>query len=202
MLKAFSFLIAIGLMTLSNGCKEADAPKIIETTPASQARYFKEYAGPHENLKLIRDNLYQDETGELYFDASNGEERHIYLKYEGRPDSDYQTPTYLTNIIDRDNWHHIFDSFYSDKTSLFCNHIMADGGFIGRVRGVKPHSISIILTDFDKNTFRKVAVNKFERSAMAKNERAWQITDGETVVGVRCRNHGPLSEWTAEMASK
>lgn len=199
MSREFLFFVIASLLISLGGCDNAPKQDFTEAEPATQARYFKEYSGSQEALKIIRDSLYHDKNDALYFKAPyHAENRSIYLQYEGVPDPEHKEPTKLTAIIDRDSWHQVFDSFYADEKSLFCHYSMSDGGNIGRVRGAAPMGISVIVLDTENDTWRKIAVDTFDRSTLEKQERAWHITDGEIVIGVRCDTQGSLSSWTPE----
>jgi len=88
-------------------------------------------------FELVKHNLYKKD-GELYFLAAmpattkSGE---VYFKTIFRKrffffNPDYPLADKLVDVIDPDSWERLNASFYRDKNHLYCNRMMAEGGFL------------------------------------------------------------------------
>ena len=145
---------------------------------------------------LIRDNLYRDKKGELYFRVVDWTDEPIFLEVFGISDRvNSHIPARLRTHIDPKSWRHVFDSLYADTDTLYCHHALSGGGWIGAIDGFNPNALKVILTQ-ENGKWRTIDIDDFDLSKKKDVERAWHFTDGHNVLGYRCDVQGPLDSWT------
>jgi len=136
--------IACYLLLLSCTSEPAPTP----TTPAYEITDHHVTSG----LYLIRDNLYRDEMGELYFRVVDVEyadrgRQIIYIKRTGAYGQDEFRGQSLKELIDADTWKQEYDTIYSDRHNLYCQHYYTGGGWIKRVDNFDPKDLKVLISE-------------------------------------------------------
>jgi len=105
-----SFIVILFLLTiLLIACNPT-----IESKTATYSDFCRD-AELTPNIGLIRDNLYQDEKGQLYFRVCDWEEEPIYRKNFGFSDPINN----LNTQIDPESWRRVSDTLYADSNTLY-----------------------------------------------------------------------------------
>jgi len=103
-----------------------------------------------QDLLLIRDNLFQDKNGKLFFkvwDYTRGETESPairYVKYFGVRDEG--PPTFLKDRIDPNSWRRFNDTIYTDKNYVYCHHGLSGGGWLAPIEQFLPSALQVIAT--------------------------------------------------------
>lgn len=153
-------------------------------------------------MYLIRDDLYRDESGDLYFrmldvpDSQDNARELIYKKRFGLYDKTRlgDPPKPLRNVIDSKSWRQLTETLYSNKNYLYCYHYLTGGGWIAPVQNFDPKALKFIVTQEGAEA-RLIKIQNFDASNLASDERAWHFTDGLKVIDYRCHRQGPLENW-------
>jgi len=77
-------------------------------------------------FSLIRDNLYQDNKGKLYFKSDVGEERFITVVYSESYGIDGIKE--ITQVVDKFTFNKISETCFKDKNNYYFFKRMQDGG--------------------------------------------------------------------------
>ena len=160
-------------------------------------------------MYLIRDNLYLDETGNLFFrvlDVPLNSHPEVVQDFEGQQliyknrfglyDKDHVSnlPKRLRDVIDAKSWHRLYDTLYIDKNNLYCYHYFTGGGWIAPMDGFDPEDMKALIIH-NNGSWRISEIASREAMKVTQDERVWHFTDGVKVIDYRCDNQGPLDEW-------
>lgn len=101
-------------------------------------------------LKLIRDNLFIDGDGELYFRTSNLKDKGVYTQSLGLADPvNGHVPPSLTSTIDTATWIRRSHNFYSDETNAYCHKKGPGGGELLLMNNLNGGSLEAIIINMD-----------------------------------------------------
>jgi hypothetical protein len=114
---------------------------------------------------LINDNLYTNDSNELYFQTFNlseGKSKVIYLKRflfdQGRNNLEKK----LSEIIHAESWMQISRHMYRDKNNLYCFQPQSTGGFLVHLEDINPENL-LFLNKNNKWLSYKQSLNLFEK---------------------------------------
>jgi len=108
---------------ISFGCNSQEVSKKENLTPN------------HVNYKAIRDGLYENSDGNLFFktvdasDRDNPIDRYIYVVYSDSFGIDGIKE--MEDVIDSESFNSIESEYYQDKNYVYYFHVMSDGGTMG-----------------------------------------------------------------------
>lgn len=149
------------------------------------------------DLKLIRDNLFIDNDGELYFRTQDSELKFSYLQSLGLPNPATGYRTSLRSTIDSPTWKRLGGALFSDKTNLYCRSTTSDGGQLYVVKTLNRENLERIFTRAD-GTWLREKLDKRGIMVLGLGGSGWHYTDGVNVVGSLCDDQGDLATWSPD----
>ncbi len=150
-----------------------------------------------ENVKEIRDNLFQDQSGNLYFrmlaanlpnkkllresivppeflKANDNTSIFVYRNHLGRKNGDGETKV-LRDIVDVESWERISQSYYKDANNVYFYSHGSMGGALFRLTNCNPDTVRFY------HQGKWTELKTIKPADGLKNIKRYYLSDGKTV---------------------